>query len=654
MKHIINYLGALLAVVLIGTTFTACSEDDDNGSANLGLGIKTFFPTKVVTNQPMTINGSGFIDATEIEFPGGAKVNSFEIVSDNMIRVNAPAGIAAEGGKIIVRTSSDQAESRLPLTLGHTQVSGFSKQPGETAAGGEQITVFGSDLEFINAVELLDADSVVQIIDHKDFYRKGTSNLIFTVPLKNIYKGTFVGYLHTFDGQKIALPELTYEPAADEGHWETVKNVVWTNDDPDGHGAVNWNGTYRFGLEGHDGNNECIATFPQDIWDKLKTEKFFMRYKAADPSSYQIRVTNGWWDTQWMGADNDIAPWNMAERIIDNEDGTFYIEVEFGSDPLVGTLDEKHLLFTGAGYTPLEIYFTEDVWVGGGGHLEIVKTIFWNNDDPDGHGAVNWNGTYRFGLEGHDGNNECIATLPQDIWDKLKTGTFYMRYKAADPSSYQIRVTNGWWDTQWMGADNDIAPWNMAERIIDNEDGTFYIEVNFGSDPLVGTLDEKHLLFTGAGYTPLELYFQSEEWVGGGGGGTPSEYDIAPFTMYQDRSDYLSWPYFPSWGDDSGKLRIMRGVGDPAIEAMGLTTSSKFIVYKEVGTAGQLQWNDPNWTSFAGIECNDWDGSAETLEVPVTEDMLKCINGEVQDGWSDTAIIIQGDGLKINKIVIVP
>lgn len=72
MKHIINYLGALLAVVLIGATFTACSEDDKD-SANVGLGIKTFFPTKVVTNQPMTINGSGFADVTKIEFPATSK-----------------------------------------------------------------------------------------------------------------------------------------------------------------------------------------------------------------------------------------------------------------------------------------------------------------------------------------------------------------------------------------------------------------------------------------------------------------------------------------------------------------------------------------------------------------------------------------------------
>ncbi len=514
MKHIINYLGALLAVVLIGATFTACS-DEDAQSANVGLGIKTFFPTKVVTNQPMTINGSGFNGVTEIEFPGGKKVTDFEIVGNDMIRVNAPSGIAADGGKIIVRTADDEAESHMSLTLGHTYVTGYSKQPGEKATGGELIDVFGSDLEFINGVELLDADGVPQIIDHKEFYRKGTYKLTIRLPKKNIYKGTFVGILHTYDGQSIMMPELAYEPGADEGHWETVKTTIWKNEDPDGNGVVNWSGTYRFGLDGHDGNNECITTFPEDVWNTLKTGTFYILYSAPDPTQYQIRVTNGWWDTQWMGKDNDIAPWNMAERIIDNGDGTFYIEVNFGDDPLVGTLDEKHLLLTGSGYTPLEIYTEEDIWIDGPGGDQEVKTVIWTGD---GTTAVNWNGVYRFGLDGHDGNNECIATFPEDIWNRLKTETFYVKYTVADPTQYQIRVTNGWWDTQWMGKDNDIAPWNMAERIIDNGDGTFYIEVNLGDDPLVGTLDEKHLLLTGSGYTPLEIYFI--DIIHGGGGGS--------------------------------------------------------------------------------------------------------------------------------------
>ena len=502
MKHIINYLSALLSVVLIGAAFTACSEDADNGSAHPGLGIKVFFPTKVVANQPMTINGSGFLDATEVEFPGGVTVTNFEIISDDMIKLNAPAGIAEEGGKLVVRSTGASAESRLPLTIGHTSVSGFDKQPGDAVTGGDRITVFGSDLEFINSVELLDAEGNPQLIDHKDFYRKGTSNLIFTLPKKNIFEGSWVGKLHTFDGKTFDMPELAYTPAADEGHWETVKNVIWTNSDPDGNGAVNWNGTYRFTYDGNDGNNECIATFPQEVWDKLKSEKFYMRYKAADPASYQIRTTTGWWGTQWLGKEKDISPRHIAGRVIDNEDGTFSIAVDFAEDPeILETIDAQHLLFTGAGYTPLELYFEEEIWVG-----------------------------------------------PSD---------------------------------------------------------------------------------------------------------TPSDYDIAPWCMYEDRSDFVSWPFNPSWSDNTGKWRIMRGVGDPTIESLKLTTSSKFVVYKEVGTTGQIQFNNPNWVDLqAG--CNDWDGSLEQIEVPITEDMLKCINGEVSDGWSDTAIILQGDGLTVKKIVLVP
>ena len=503
MKHIINYLGALLAVVLIGTTFTACSEDDDNGSANVGLGIKAFFPTKVVTNQPLTINGSGFDAATEIEFPGGAKVTNFEIVGNDMIRVNTPAGIPADGGKIVVRTANDQAESKMALTLGHTNVTGFSAQPGDTISGGSLIEVYGTDLEFIKSVELLDPDSATLTIDHKDFYRKGTNKLVFSIPEKNIYDGTFVGALHTYDERIIPLPEWTFEPSSSGGHWEIVKTMIWENNGQKG--VIDWgNVNCRFGMDGHDGNNECVATFSEEVWEKMKTGTFYMRFKP-EADWYQIRITNGWWDTQWLGADNDFSPNNMADQFIDNEDGTFSIEINFGDDPIVGTLDEKHLLFTGSGYTLVELYTEEEVWIGGGG-AQSEEIAFWENNGQKG--VIDWgNVNCRFGMDGHDGNNECVATFPEDVWNIIKTGTFYALCKP-EADWYQIRITNGWWDTQWMGADNDISPNNMAERMVDNGDGTFFIEINFGDDPIVGTLDEKHLLFTGDGYIPLKLYYK--------------------------------------------------------------------------------------------------------------------------------------------------
>ena len=501
MKKIFKYLGILLSVALVW----ACTPNEIEESADLGLGIKVFFPTKVVAGQPMTINGSGFSDVREIVFPDGISVSNFELVSGEMIRVTAPSGISAAGGKLIVRSADDEAESRVELTLGQTAISGYSKQDGETVDGGEQITIYGKDLEFISRVELLDTDGNPLILEDEDFYRKGTSTVVFTVPKTTIFDGTFVGKIYTFDGREFSMPELTYVPGSEGGgHWETVKTTIWKND---GGSAVSWSGTYRFALEGHDGANECIAEIPQDIWDKMMTETFYLDVQATDP---QIRVTNGWWDTQWLG---DFQPGN--ERLTDNEDGTWTLEINLSDAPdYVATLVEKHILFTGDRYTPIEIYFKEDIWVDGGGHMEIVKTDIWKGDGTTP--AVSWSGTYRFALEGHDGANECIAEIPQDLWDKMMTETFSLDVQATDP---QIRVTNGWWDTQWLG---DFQPGN--ERLTDNEDGTWTLEINLSdAADFVATLLEKHLLFTGDRYTPLEIYFKEEVWVDDGGGSGSKE-----------------------------------------------------------------------------------------------------------------------------------
>ena len=494
MKQKINYLGVLLAMFFMGIFCTACHIEDTDAAGG-GLAIKAFFPTKVVAHQPMTINGSGFSDVYQIEFPGGAIVTDFETVNDNMIRLNAPTGIATEGGKIAVRTLDKVAESRQPLTLGHTQVSGFSLQPGESVTGGDLITVFGSDLEFINAVELLDADGQPQLVDHKDFYRKGTSSLIFRVPVKNIFEGTWVGYLRTYDGQKIALPELAYQPAADEGHYETVKTTIWKNDGS--LGEISWSGDYRFAPESNSTGEECY-TVPQDVWERLKTETFYVTVKGENP---QIRVTSGWWSTTWTG--NDIQPGN--ELLADNGDGTWTLTVTLAGDPLLDVLDAQHLLFTGGGYTVEELYFAEEVWIDGPG-MQEVKVPVWKNDGS--LGEISWSGDYRFAPESNSTGEECY-TVPQDVWERLKTETFYVTVKGENP---QIRVTSGWWSTTWTG--NDIQPGN--ELLADNGDGTWTLTVSLAGDPLLDVLDDQHLLFTGSGYTVEEIYFIELTAAGGG------------------------------------------------------------------------------------------------------------------------------------------
>lgn len=124
----------------------------------------------------------------------------------------------------------------------------------------------------------------------------------------------------------------------------------------------------------------------------------------------------------------------------------------------------------------------------------------WENDGT--HGEIGWDSYYRFGLEGTDPDNQCIATFPQTVWSRLKSGNFYLTLKGSIGT--QIYLTSGWWSDVWTGG--VIQPGN--EWLADNGDGTYTLTVNLSDTPLSAVLDEQHLLFTGGGYTPQKLYYQ--------------------------------------------------------------------------------------------------------------------------------------------------
>ena len=247
--------------------------------------------------------------------------------------------------------------------------------------------------------------------------------------------------------------------------------VIWESDGTGG--PVSWSSQYRLALDGRDGNNEAMATLPEVVWNKLKTQTCYLVVEATNP---QIRITTGWWGAQYG---SDFMPGN--ERLTDNGDGTFTLKLDLADDPaFVEAIDVQHFLITGDRFTPIGIY----------------PENTWENDGT--HGAIAWSSEYRFGMEGRDGNKECITTFPESIWNKLKGETFYVDVEATNP---QIRITTGWWSTDWTGG--DFMPGN--ERLKDNGDGTFTLTVNLTGDPILDLVDVQHLLLTGDRYTPLRI-----------------------------------------------------------------------------------------------------------------------------------------------------
>ena len=132
----------------------------------------------------------------------------------------------------------------------------------------------------------------------------------------------------------------------------------------------------------------------------------------------------------------------------------------------------------------------------------------------------------------------------------------------------------------------------------------------------------------------------------------PAEIDIASFSKWEDQSANITYPFTLSWSDSKGKVRIMRS----GLQALNLKQGvSKLIFYKDPSTSGQIQLNNANWGNpITDADLTDWGQGKSKVETVFTADMMKCVNGEIADGWSDTAFIIQGDGMSITKITILP
>ena len=112
-----------------------------------------------------------------------------------------------------------------------------------------------------------------------------------------------------------------------------------------------------------------------------------------------------------------------------------------------------------------------------------------------------------------------------------------------------------------------------------------------------------------------------------------------------DQAVAWTFPSLMTW-DDNGRFRILRNGPSNLGSSVKLGTKIRF--YKS-GT-GQIQVNNPNWSAITYVA--DWDGSVNPLELVVDQAILDCFTGVTNDGWSETALILQGDGLTIEKITV--
>lgn len=129
----------------------------------------------------------------------------------------------------------------------------------------------------------------------------------------------------------------------------------------------------------------------------------------------------------------------------------------------------------------------------------------------------------------------------------------------------------------------------------------------------------------------------------------PNEMDITANCVKQDdQNTQMPFPVTLTW-DDNGRFRIQRNAPVDLTKMTWTAGKSKIKFY--VSSAGQLQFNDANWSEQGTFTAAEGD---KVVEVTLTQTMIDWLTGAQSDGWSNSAFIIQGSGLTITKITLVP
>ena len=210
---------------------------------------------------------------------------------------------------------------------------------------------------------------------------------------------------------------------------------------------------------------------------------------------------------------------------------------------------------------------------------------------------------------------------------------------------WQIQFFTGHWDGQGeigvaTGLNNGN---NINSGIYSLADHGGFIEI-----PVTATLAEQLTTITDWGYC----------WIMQGEGLIISKIDVvrhisletninADCVRQDDQSVAWTFPSLMTWSDE-GRFRILRNGANNLQDFKFKAGATVMRIYKS-GT-GQVQINNANWTALTTAA--DWDGSVDVLEVILTQDLIDCFTGAVSDGWSNTALILQGDGLTVQKITL--
>ena len=265
-----------------------------------------------------------------------------------------------------------------------------------------------------------------------------------------------------------------------------------------------------------------------------------------------------------------------------------------------------------------------------------VNTVIWTGAVDLNAWGINW----QFGDGTQSAGEDALAFTKI----ALAEGDVIHLYATAYNDWWQIQFFNGHWEGQTSIGDTFGNGNNVNSGIASLENGCLDITITAQMLKELTTYNDWGYcwILQGEGVVITKISVTHYNSL---------EQDLKNCLVRQDdQSVNLSLPINITW-DDNGRFRLLIDK-DPAIKDMKLKADKSVIYFYTSGT-GQIQVNDGNWSSWTTL--SDWENADDKkMELVLTQDMIDWLKGTKNDGWSSTGMIIQGDGMTLKKVTILP
>lgn len=652
---------ALMALALAGSiAITSCSDDKDEFSTEQykgGVNLNVWGPCPVARGGELRFLGSGMDKVTAISLPGCDKITDIKRISDEEVRITVPQN--AEEGYVTVHTSQGDITTMTLISYLEPiiveSISPLTVKPGET------VTIKGDYLNNIHEVIFSeDKSNADVIVPEEDFITHTRQEISLTVPAE-AKSGAIIlsdaneempNWIITDEDITIVTPavaEIKTLEKANPGDVITISGtdldlvvaLVMANDEeidftytPKANDtrAVGNEGTITFTIP----ENACNG--PISMVTASGMEIVAVNIGECQPSDLVASPASE------LKAGNEVTVSGKNLQMIATisvPTASGYSEVEFKQEsnekitftfPAVAQSGDVVMALKGGGEVSVEL-ITAKPEVLTTDQLPAGASATLTGKNLDLLVSVTFAGGATAAVE-NPAADQALVIVPVSA----QAGTAVLNMANGESAEWNANIAapTGAYILEGPSEEDEITAGEIVTFTLGNAEALSGVKVNGEAVQYIlnGTTLYVNLPDSCGKGTVLTL--ESSD-----GSSLDYTYDFIPATKVSLRI-WSGMVDIAGWGE---KIYLEKDLFD-GVPAGALMTF-RLSAYQGI----QIQINNANWSQIMMLEeWNDWaDMNSMTLEL--TADILNNIL-TTEDGWSNNAMIIQGDGCIISAIDI--